>query len=147
IVEGTTNTVVMSLLGVPASATLVPAQQTISSTGTAVTVPLTVTVYDASGNQITGSDRFAQPVAIELRALSQFGSGLRVSVNGASGGLMNAPADAAALQYIGRDGSGAYTIAATTNSGAITLGTASFAIQPGYRMAQQIFTNLANADL
>lgn len=145
IIEGKHNSVAMSLLGVPASVTITPQRSSIASTGSAVTVPLTTAVYDAAGNEITGADPYSAPVSIQANGTRGF---LPVIINGnPNSGYLVRPGDMAAISYTGRGGSGAYTIRAAINYGNTQIGSAPFAITPGMRLAQQIFTNLANADL
>jgi streptogramin lyase len=146
IIEGKHNSVAMSLLGVPANVTIAPDRSSIQSLGQAVTVPLTTTVYDAAGNQIVGADPYSEPIAIEATGA---GFGLNVVINGNpnNGGYMTRPGDTAAITYAGRGGSGDYTIRARINYGNTQIGSAPFTITPGMRLAQQIFTNLAHADL
>ncbi len=150
IIESRANVVALSLLGIPASATIVPQQATIVSTGSPVSVPLAVTVYDAAGNAITGTDAYAQPVDVMMQSAAPFQGRFTFSVNGgpAGGGRLTSPQDTIALLYGGRGGSGSYTLAATTNFGNQQLGGVPFDVQPGFRLTQQIFTGgMANADL
>lgn len=149
IVEAQSNNVVISLMAVVSSVTITPQQSSIVSTGTRVTVPLSVAAFDAAGNPITGTTPYAQPIALTAQAVNAyFGNGPSVSVNGATNNALASPLDTASLVYAGRDGSGDYTIVATTNYGNQRVGTTSFAIQPGFVTARQLFTSgLANADL
>jgi hypothetical protein len=149
IVEGQANNVLISLLGVPATATVTPQQTTIGSTGTTVTVPLTVTVYDASGTSITGSDPYSTPVNLQLQP-GAVGNAIQFSVNGGApgGGQLRTPNDTISLVYAGRDGSGTYTIQALTGLDSHQIGaSAAFNVVPGVRLAHQIFNNVANGDL
>ncbi len=151
IVEATANHVVVSLLGVPSTATITAQQSTITSNGSTVTVPLTVAVYDASGNQITGSDPFTFPIDLQMQSpTSTFGSNFRFSVNGGApgGGQITSPADTIALVYAGRGGSGTYTLGATSNYDGHLLGSsATINVVPGVKLAHQIFSNVAKGDL
>ena len=143
IIEGKHNSVAMSLLGVPAAVTIVPAQSSVASMGTAVTVALTTTVYDAAGNEITGTDPYSEPVAIQASGTR---GALSVLINGnPNSGYLTRPGDTAAIAYAGRGGSGAYAIRASIFYGNNQIGSAPFTITPGMRLAQQIFTNLAHA--
>jgi hypothetical protein len=63
IVAGKANVVNMTLDGVVASITLALANAT-PAPGTAATIPLTVTIMDASGATIIGSDPFANPITL-----------------------------------------------------------------------------------
>jgi virginiamycin B lyase len=149
IVEGQANNILISLLGVPATVTIAAQSSTITSTATPVTVPLTVAVYDASGTQITGSDPFSFPVNIQLQP-GQLGTTFQFSVNGGApgAGQLRSPNDTIALVYGGRYGSGTYTFGALSSVDGRQLGaSAAFNVVPGVRLVQQIFTNLANADL
>jgi len=149
IVEGQANNVLISLLGVPATVTITPQSTTITSTASPVTVPLAVAVYDASGTQITGSDPYSFPVNIQLQP-SLLGTTFQFSVNGGApgAGQLKSPNDTIALVYAGRYGSGTYTFGALSSVDGHQLGvSAAFNVVPGVRQAQQIFTNLANADL
>jgi hypothetical protein len=153
IAEGKLNTIVMSLQGIPASATIVPQTTRITALGTPVTVPLTVSVFDSSGNQITGSDPFAQQVVmamlpVNLTVAGNFGW----TVNGNSTPVMTVPNDQVALVYPGTGGTGtAYHLSATVGSGAgtIRLGTSSAQIDvvPGFALKQQLSGVTANADV
>ncbi|HTD36446.1 MAG TPA: hypothetical protein VK669_02935 [Candidatus Limnocylindrales bacterium] len=152
IVEGKLNTVVMSLQGIPASATIVPQTTTITALGTQVTVPLTVSVYDASGNQITGTDPFAQRVSIAISPVNPaYGGNFNWTLNGnATGPVLNAPTDQVALVYPGTGGTGtAYHLTATSGIANTLIGTsAQINVVPGFALKQQIFSGgMANADL
>ncbi|MEA2785157.1 MAG: virginiamycin lyase [Candidatus Eremiobacteraeota bacterium] len=151
IIESSANHVVISLLGVPASVTITSPQGSIPSNGTTTSVTLTVAVFDASGTQITGTDPFNFPININMQSTGiPSGATFRFSVNGGSpgGGQITSPNDTIALVYNGRYGSGTYTITATSNVDGHTLGASStINVVPGFRLAQQIFANLANADL
>jgi virginiamycin B lyase len=151
VVEGQANNVVISLLGVPASATITAQQTTITSTATPVTVPLTVAVYDASGTQITGSDPYSFPVNIQMQSAGSLGgAAFQFSVNGGApgGGQLKTPNDTIALVYGGRYGSGTYTLGALSSVDSHQLGVSgTINVVPGVRQVQQIFSNLANADL
>lgn len=145
IIEGKHNSVAMSLLGVPASVTITPARSSVASTGSAVTVAVTTTVYDAAGNEILGADPYSEPIALQANGTR---GALAVSVNGnPSSGYLTRPGDAASISYAGRGGSGSYTISASIFYGNNQIGSAPFTITPGMRVAQQIFSNLAHADL
>ena len=148
IVEGQSNNVVISLLGVPASATIaVP--QPITSTGNSTTVPLTVTVFDASGTAITGTDPYSVPVIVQVSPLPA-GNAFQFSVNGLAPGAaqLTRPTDTLALVYPGRGGSGSYTANVTSSVDGHQLGSnTAFKIVPGLRLATQIFSNMANADI
>ena len=148
VVEGQSNNVVISLLGVPATVTFAPVQ-TITSTGSTTTVPLTVTVFDASGTAITGTDPYSVPVNLQVQPLAA-GNALLLSVNGLAPGpaQITRPTDTVALVYGGRYGSGNYTLSAlSTVDGHQLGGTTAFKIVPGLRLASQIFSNMANADI
>jgi streptogramin lyase len=152
IVEGKLNTVTISLLGIPASATIVPQTTTITALGTPVTVPLTVSVYDASGNQITGTDPFAQRVLIAMSPVDVANGGnFTWTVNGnTTGPALNAPTDQLALVYPGTGGTGtAYHLTATTGAGNTPIGTsAEIDVVPGFALKQQIFSGgMADTDL
>ncbi|GEM_PF-2869180 len=152
IVEGQANTVVLSLLGVPASVTIVP-QKTTLTAGTSANVPLTVTVFDASGNAITGTDPYSQPIAFSIQAANgQSGEtqDFNFSVNG--GNTTNSlarPGDTIALTYNGNGGTGsAYTVRATIDFGNTIVGqSGAISIAPGFSLIHQLPGNLSNADL
>ncbi|HEV2737269.1 MAG TPA: hypothetical protein VGU66_01710 [Candidatus Elarobacter sp.] len=149
IVEGQANNIVISLLGVPASATVTAQQTTIASVGSTVTVPLTVAVYDASGTQITGGDPYSFPINVQLQP-GQLGTTFQFSVNGGApgAGQLKSPTDTIALVYGGRYGSGAYTLAAQSSVDSHQLGVSgTINVVPGVRQVQQIFSNVANGDL
>ena len=151
IVESSANHVLLSLLGVPASVTIVSQRSSIPSNGTPVTVPLTVTVFDASGTQITGTDSYAFAITFQMQSTGvPTGATFRFSVNGGppGGGTVTSPNDTIALVYDGRYGSGTYTLGASSLMDGHSLGaSAPIDVVPGFHMAQQVFTNLANADL
>lgn len=144
IIEGKHNSVAMSLLGVPASVTITPERASIQSTGSPTTVQIGTTVYDAAGNQITGADPYSEPVGLTASGPH---NAFAVIVNGNNTGYLTRPGDTASLTYSGRGGSGAYTIRAAITYGNVQIGSAPFTITPSMRLAQQIFTNLAHADL
>ena len=152
IAEGKLNTVVMSLRGIPASATIVPQTTTITALGTPVTVPLTVSVYDASGNQITGTDPFAQTVSINMSAANPgYAGNFSWTVNGNTAGpVLNAPNDQVALVYPGTSGTGTtYHLTVTSGISNTLIGTsAQINVVPGFALKQQIFSGgMTNADL
>lgn len=148
IAEGQLNTVVMSLLGIPAVVTIVPQPSTISATGTQVTVPLAVTVYDASGSPITGPDKYSQPIAFTAQAVKPPGAQIGFAVNGTSCSVLTSPVDTISLVYGGSGGTGDYTINATINFGNTRVGSAPFTIKPGFTLVQQLFAgSMTNADL
>jgi streptogramin lyase len=149
IAEGQANTVAMSLLGVPALATIVPQPPAITATGKPVTVALAVTVFDASGNEITGTDPYAQPVVVTAQS-TPLGANLAFTVNGAGGNTLTKPGDTVTMTYPGSGGTGsAYQLVATTttNFSSATIGTAPFTIDPGFSLVQQLAGGLANADV
>ncbi len=147
IVEGQLNTITISLLGIPASASIAVQQSVITATGSPVTVPLTVTVYDASGNQITGTDKYAQPIALTVSPAKPPGANFSFTVNGSPSSTLTAPTDTVSLTYPGYGGTQSYNVVATTNSGNTALGTAPLTVQPGFAIVQHISQSEFGGDL
>jgi hypothetical protein len=108
IAPNTANMLAVTLNGIAASADVALTNPgTAITSGTAATIPLTVTVLDASGEAISGSAPFDTPVQLTD---SDTSGATALLVNGTPSTTVNAPTDAVTLTYNGAAIAGSVTV-------------------------------------
>lgn len=137
IVEGVANSVKVTLNGVAAKATLTISNPT-PPIGTAATIPMTLTAYDADGYAIIG------PYSSALQLDPGTAYSLNFAVNGASTTIVQSSSDTIGIVYTGH-GTTATTISVHAQFGSTTFGSASFSPQPAFGTEVNVGTSLVGA--